>query len=173
MPLYNNTQTRSATLTRPGNIKLKRQVNNISRVRMKGKRMLKAKNIMQSSLITVKQDTPVIEAINILGQNKITGLPVVDDDMTLVGLVSEKDVLSIAYHVLADVAGNAMDAKKIGDIMTKDVVSFRLDDNLADICQCFMNKPFRRVPVLDNGKLVGIISRKDIIAHAFAKLDKE
>jgi len=136
--------------------------------------MLKAKDIMQSSLITAKQDTPVIEAINILGQNKITGLPVVDDDMTLLGLVSEKDVLSIAYHVvLADVVGNAMDTKKIGDIMTKDVVSFRLDDNLADICQCFMNKPFRRAPVLDDGKLVGIISRKDIIAHAFAKLHKE
>ncbi len=135
--------------------------------------MLKAKDIMQSSLITAKQDTPVIEAINILGQNKITGLPVVDDDMTLVGLVSEKDVLSIAYHILAGIVGSTMDTKKIGDIMTKDVVSFRLDDNLADICQCFMNKPFRRVPVLDNGKLVGIISRKDIIAHAFVKLGKE
>ncbi len=135
--------------------------------------MLKAKDIMQSSLITAKQDTPVIEAINILGQNKITGLPVVDDDMTLVGLVSEKDVLSIAYHILAGIVGSTMDTKKIGDIMTKDVVLFRLDDNLADICQCFMNKPFRRVPVLDNGKLVGIISRKDIIAHAFVKLGKE
>ncbi len=173
MPLYNNTQVRRETLTRPGNIKLKWQVDNVNCIRMKGKRMLKAKDIMQSSLITVKLNTPVIEAINILGQNKITGLPVVDDDMTLVGLVSEKDVLGIAYHVLADVVGNAMDAKKIGDIMTKDVVSFRLDDNLADICQCFMNKPFRRVPVLDNGKLVGIISRKDIIAHAFAKLHEE
>ncbi len=135
--------------------------------------MLKARDIMQSSLITVKEDTPVIEAINILGQNKITGLPVVDDDMNLVGLVSEKDVLRIAYQVLAGVVGSGMDTKKIGDIMTKDVVSFRLDDNLADICQCFMNKPFRRVPVLDNGKLVGIISRKDIIAHAFAALDSE
>ena len=173
MPLYNNTQVRSETLTRPGNIKLKWQVNNVSCVRMKGKRMLKAKDIMQSSLITVKQDTSIIEAINILGQNKITGLPVVDDDMTLLGLVSEKDIISIAYHVLADLVGSAMDVKKIGDIMTKDVVSFRLDDNIADICQCFMNKPFRRVPVLDNGKIVGIISRKDIIAHAFAKLGNE
>lgn len=173
MPLYNTTQVRSATLTRPGNIKLKWQVNNVSCVRMKGGKMLKAKDIMQSSLVTAKRDTSVIEAINILGQNKITGLPVVDDDMTLVGLVSEKDVLSIAYHVLAGIVGSTKDAKKIGDIMTKDVVSFRLNDNLADICQCFMNKPFRRVPVLDNGKLVGIISRKDIIAHAFAKLDNE
>ncbi|RKY09805.1 MAG: inosine-5-monophosphate dehydrogenase [Planctomycetota bacterium] len=135
--------------------------------------MLKAKDIMQSSLITVKEDTTVIEAINILGQNKITGLPVVDDDMNLLGLVSEKDVLSIAYRVLAGLVGDTMDAKKIGDIMTKDVVSFRLDDNLADICQCFMNNPFRRVPVLRNGKLFGIISRKDIIAHAFAALGNE
>ena len=75
--------------------------------------------------------------------------------------------------MLALFCPQAMDSKKIGDIMTKDVISFRLDDNLADICQCFMNKPFRRVPVLDNGKLVGIISRKDIITHAFAALDNE
>jgi predicted transcriptional regulator len=81
--------------------------------------------------------------------------------------------MSIAYHILAGIVGSTTDTKKIGDIMTKDVVSFRLDDNLADICQCFMNKPFRRVPVLDNGKIVGIISRKDIIAHAFAALDNE
>ena len=134
--------------------------------------MLKAKDIMQSSLITVKQDTPVIEAINILGQNKITGLPVVDDDMNLVGLVSEKDVLGIAYRLLADIVGSTMDTQNVGDIMTKDVISFCIDDNLADICQCFINKPFRRVPVIDNGKIVGIISRKDIIAHAFEKLTK-
>ena len=173
MPLYNNTQARLETLTRPGNIKLKRQVNNVSCVKMKGEKMLKAKEIMQSNLITAKQDAPVLEVINLLAQNEITGLPVVDDDMTLVGLVSEKDVLGIAYRVLADVIGNAMDVKKIGDIMTKDVVSFSPNDNLDDICQCFMNKPFRRVPVLDNGKVVGIISRKDIIAHAFAKLGQE
>ena len=135
--------------------------------------MLKAKEIMQSNVITAKQDAPVLEVINLLAQNEITGLPVVDDDMTLVGLVSEKDVLSIAYHVLADVIGDAMDSRKISDIMTEDVVSFSPDDHLADICQCFMNKPFRRVPVLDNGKVVGIISRKDIIVHASAKLDKE
>ncbi len=131
--------------------------------------MIKAKDIMQTNLITAKHDTPAFEVINILGQNNITGLPVVDDDMALVGLVSEKDVLSIAYHILTDSIGHDMDSKNIGDIMTKDVVSFRPDDNLADICQCFMNKPFRRIPVVDNGKLVGIISRKDIIFRSFAK----
>jgi len=134
--------------------------------------MLEVKDVMQTNLITVKEDTPILEAINILGQNKITGLPVVDDDMTLLGIVSEKDILSIAYRVLADSIGNEMDSKNIGDIMTKEVVSFRIEDNLADICQCFMSRPFRRVPILDNGKLVGLISRKDIITKAFSKIDK-
>ena len=131
--------------------------------------MIKASDIMQTNLITVKQDTPAPEAINILGQKGITGLPVVDDDMTLIGLVSEKDVLNMAYRIMTDTIGDPIMSQTVGDIMTKEIVSFRPDDSLADVCQCFMNRPFRRVPVVDDGKLVGLISRKDIISHSFSK----
>ena len=134
--------------------------------------MIKASDIMQTNLITVTQDTPAPEAINILGQNSITGLPVVDDDMTLIGLVSEKDVLNMAYRIMTDTIGDPIMSQTVGDIMTKEIVSFRPDDSLADVCQCFMNRPFRRVPVVDNGKLVGLISRKDIISHSFTKNKK-
>jgi len=135
--------------------------------------MYKAEDVMQSNLITVTEDTEIVEAITVLAKNGITGLPVVDNDLKLVGLVSEKDVLSIAYRIIADAPGALSSHKTVADIMTRDVVSFRKDDTLADVCQCFMDKPFRRVPVTDDGKLVGLISRKEIIIHSFIKMTAE
>ena len=52
-------------------------------------------------------------------------------------------------------------------VIAKELVTFSPDDNLADICQCFLDRSIRRVPVVDEGKLVGVISRKDIITLAF------
>lgn len=132
--------------------------------------MIKAKDIMQTALITITEETFVHDAINILAEKKITGLPVVDADGRLVGIVSEKDILMMAYREITDTCDEATKAKKATDVMTPKVISFRPDDNLADICQCFMNNPFRRVPITDDdGKLVGLISRKDIVSFAFKK----
>ena len=131
--------------------------------------MLKAKDIMQTDLITVTEQTPVHEVIDLLAEKKIAGLPVVNGRGRLVGIVSEKDILIMAYHKITDTGDEAVNSGKIGNVMTSDVVSFRPDDNLADICQCFMNSPFRRVPVIDDGTLVGLISRKDIVSFAFNK----
>ena len=120
--------------------------------------MLKAKDIMSTDLITVKSQTPVYEAIQELIDNNITGLPVVDDDMTVVGVISEKDMLKLLYDMEED-------GGTVADYMTETAVSFDPEDNLLDICNCFMKNPFRRVPILSDGKLAGIISRADIIEY--------
>jgi CBS domain-containing protein len=130
--------------------------------------MIKAKDIMQTNLITVNEQTCVYEAVDILTEKKITGLPVVNDQGGLVGIISEKDILLMAYHKIVGTCDEAMNSRKITDVMTSEVVSFRSEDNLADVCQCFMDYPFRRVPILDDdGKLVGLISRKDVVSFAF------
>jgi CBS domain-containing protein len=124
---------------------------------------------MQTNLITVTEQTPIHEVIDVLAENKITGVPVVDGHDRLVGIISEKDILIMAYHKITDTCDEAMNSRKISNVMTSEVVSFGPESNLADICQCFMNSPFRRVPVLDDGRLVGLISRKDIVSFAFSK----
>ena len=120
--------------------------------------MLKAKDIMKTDLVTVKSQTPIYEAIRELTDNNITGLPVVDEDMTVVGVISEKDMLKMLYDL-------EKDGGTVADYMTKTAVSFDPEDNLLDICNCFMKNPFRRVPILSDGKLAGIISRADIIEY--------
>jgi len=61
--------------------------------------MFKVKEIMKTDLLTVKRKTEIYEAINILVENNITGLPVVNDDMTAAGIISEKDVLKLLYDM--------------------------------------------------------------------------
>ncbi|MBW8036025.1 MAG: CBS domain-containing protein [Planctomycetes bacterium] len=120
--------------------------------------MFKAETIMKTDLITAQRQDPIYEAIRTLVDNNITGLPVVDDDMNLVGVITEKDVLSLLYD-------NRDESGKVEDFMTEKVISFDPGDSLIDIADSFINNHFRRVPIVTNGKLVGIISRKDIIAY--------
>lgn len=129
--------------------------------------MLEAKTVMKTSLITVKRDTPIYDAIDLLSKNKITGLPVVNDDMTIAGIISEKDVLSLLDELdnllMIDDLKNS--TATVDDFMTKEVVSFDEDDDMFDVCDCLIENNFRRVPVTSKGKLVGIITRGDIVAY--------
>ena len=118
--------------------------------------IFKAKAIMTTDVAYVKKQTPIYEAIGILVEKNITGLPVVNDDMTLAGIITEKDVLRLLYDV-EDKPG------KVEDFMTKGIVSFNQDDSVIYIAECFIKNNFRRVTITSEGKLAGIISRKDII----------
>jgi CBS domain-containing protein len=120
--------------------------------------MLAAKAIMNRHVITVPESEDIYEAIRIMVLNNITGLPVLRDDGTLAGIISEKDVLRLLYNI-EDKPGT------VARYMTTDVVCFDQEDSLHDIAESFVKNNFRRVPILSQGKLVGIISRKDIIRH--------
>lgn len=120
--------------------------------------MFKAKTVMVTHIISVNRQAPIYEAIRTLVGKNITGLPVVNDDMTLASVISEKDVLKLLYDV-KDKPG------KVEDFMTEEVFSFDQEDSLIDIAECCIKNNFRRVPITSEGKLVGIISRKDIIKY--------
>jgi CBS domain-containing protein len=122
--------------------------------------MLKIKDVMTKSVISVKRETPIYEAMEIMRKKDITGMPVVEDDMTLVGVITEKDVLRLFY------ANEDEKNETVGFFMTRPAVSYRENENLRSVCDFMMINYFRRVPVVSKqGKLVGIISRPDIIDY--------
>lgn len=122
--------------------------------------MLKAKEIMTTDVVSVKRETPIYEAMELLINNEITGMPVVDDDMTLVGVISEKDCLGLFY---ADEDGKD---KTVRHFMTCPAVHYNENDSLKTICDFMMINYFRRVPVTSKkGIVVGILSRPDVIKH--------
>ena len=120
--------------------------------------MLKAKDIMTEDVIAVKKDTPIYEAIELLREKHVTGVPVVKDDMTLIGVLSEKDVINLLYYA----HGNE-EEKIVADFMTQPPVHSDKDESLLNICDCLVVHSFRRVPITSEGKLVGLISRADIV----------
>ncbi len=112
---------------------------------------------MTKDVLVVTPETPVGFAVKILAIRQLSGFPVVDNEKRLLGIISEKDLMGI---LLED---RAAADKTVGDYMTSDVMSFNPEDDAMEICKFLMERPFRRIPIVDNGILVGIVSRADII----------
>ncbi len=122
--------------------------------------MLKAKNIMSTEVVSVTKETPIYEAMSLLISNEITGMPVVDDDMNLVGVITEKDCLRLFY------ADEDEKDKTVRYFMTQPAIHYNENDSLQTICDFMMINYFRRIPVTTKkGKVVGILSRPDVIRH--------
>ncbi|MHC4638542.1 MAG: CBS domain-containing protein [Planctomycetota bacterium] len=119
--------------------------------------MQKAKDLMTKKVIHVKKDTPILDAVEFLVKRNITGIPVVEEDMSLIGILSEKDVLRLFSE------DDDSENLTVNEFMTQPAVFFDENESIDDICECLLQNYFRRVPVTSNGKLVGILSRRDII----------
>ena len=121
--------------------------------------MFEVRSVMTMDVIAVGRNATVTEAMELLRKHNVTGLPVVNEDGTVAGIISEKDVLEF-LHDIDDITYT------VEDFMTRDVVTSNEDANLIDICDLLLKKHFRRVPIVDaEGRLVGIVTRKDIIQY--------
>jgi len=125
--------------------------------------MSEISDLMSTKLMTVTKKTSLVDAIDIIVKYNITGIPVVDKKNHIVGIISEKDMLSLSFRLQNQEYSSSDSSLTVGDVMTTDVVSYDKDDSLADVCKCLMTSSFRRVPITSNGTLVGLISRKDIL----------
>jgi CBS domain-containing protein len=108
-------------------------------------------------VMCIKKDTSVIDAIKLMSEKNITGIPVVEDDMTLLGIISEQDVLRLLHTFQEE------NNKTVNDFMTQPAIHFDENESLMDVCQCLKDNSIRRVPVTSKGKVVGVISRSDIL----------
>lgn len=128
--------------------------------------MLEAKEIMTKQVICIRKETPIFEALKLMATNNITGIPVVEEDMTLVGMLSEQDVLRL-FHTYEDEKD-----RTVNDFMTQPAIHFEEDELLLDVCYCLRDNSIRRVPVTSNGKVTGVISRSDILKCIIQLSDK-
>lgn len=110
-----------------------------------------ARDIMTREVVTVTPDTPVEELAKVLTDRRISGVPVVDEAGNVVGIATEADILAKGR------------VGKVADIMTREVISVCEDTPIDEIARVLADKGIKRVPVLREGKLVGIVSRADIV----------
>lgn len=116
--------------------------------------------IMTRDVVVVEQTADIYDAIRMMSDGNITGLPVVDGDGKLVGVVTERDVMGRLLNKQSTQG-------RVQDCMTTDVVSLDINDSLLDVISTLVERGFRRVPIVSEGKLSGIISRSDIISYLF------
>ena len=105
---------------------------------------------MTTNVVSVQDDSTVEDAARLLTGHHISGLPVVNAAGALVGLVTELDLISKS-------------GRTVGDIMSRSVISVSADTEVEEVAHLLTNQRIRRVPVLDGDKLVGIVSRSDLV----------
>ena len=119
--------------------------------------MIEAKDVMTRDVICIHKDTPIFQAIDLMVKNNVTGIPVVENDKTLIGILSEQDVLRL-FHTYEDERD-----RTVNDFMTQPAIHFEENEYVLDICYCLRDNAIRRVPVTSNGKVIGVISRSDFL----------
>lgn len=123
------------------------------------------KDYMARTLVTFKPETNVLDAVHDLVRHRIAGAPVVDDAGNIVGMLSELDCMKVALHAgyHGDYGGS------VSDFMSTDVKTVNAEMSIVDLAQLFVDSRYRRFPVTQQNRLVGQISRRDVL-RALASL---
>ena len=149
---------------------------------------MKAKDVMTSPVVSVEPDAPVLQAVRIMLQRHISGLPVVGKDGRLVGIVTEGDLLRRAEtgtqrrrpRWLEFLVGPGRMAdeytrshgRKVEEIMTAEPLTVTEDTSLEEVVKVMEKRRIKRLPVLRDNKVVGIVSRANLL-HALAGVARE
>ncbi|MGY1679930.1 CBS domain-containing protein [Geodermatophilus sp. SYSU D01176] len=140
---------------------------------------MQARDVMTREVVTVGPETPAKYAAEVMAEHGFAALPVVDDDGQLVGIVAEADVLrdrmppDPRLHLRRDDgAEDRAVSLLVCGVMTSDVRCVEPVADVADVARVFVDERLRSVPVVDGGRLVGIVSRRDLL-RALVRPDEE
>jgi CBS-domain-containing membrane protein len=145
-------------------------------------RSIFVRDVMTKNVIKIKEDADINEVTTLLSENRISGLPVVDGEDHVVGMITEADVLTMAgmnkrhafkdviRHLLGEPLTGPKQSKRLRDVMTSPVITTGPEADIRDIASTFDEKRIKRLPVVDEqGRLIGVISRADIVRAIGAK----
>jgi CBS domain-containing protein len=144
--------------------------------------MLKVKDIMTKELITVSPDTGIVQATKLLLENRINGIPVTDETGKLVGILCQSDLIAQqkklpipSFFTFLDGLITLTSMKQIekqvqkiaaitvGQAMTPNPVTVQTDTDIEKVAALMVDKNFHTIPVVDEGKLVGVVGKEDIL----------
>lgn len=144
--------------------------------------MLTARDLMTRDVITIKKDASIEELAKLFVERKVNGVPVVDDAAKVIGIVTEGDLIEqnknlhiptviTLFDAVIFLEGNKkfeaemkkLAATKVEDIYSANVITVTPDETLAQITSIMANESIHTLPVLEDGKLVGVIGKLDVI----------
>lgn len=140
------------------------------------------KEIMNTNVRTARLDSSVSDVAIVMCFNKISGMPVIDENRNIIGIISEKDILNGMYPNVSEfmetgrVDFEALEKEyrdlislNVADLMTKNVLTVTPEDPILRAVSVMCLNRIRRIPVADNGKLCGIVSMGDVHKAIFQK----
>jgi len=120
---------------------------------------IRVRHFMVTKPVVFTRDTDLLDAIRVLLDRRISGAPVVDERGNLIGVLTERDFLKAAL-----VAGyHGESGGCVGDYMSSDVEAVNADDSLLDVAMRFIETKYRRYPVIEDNRVVGLVSRRDVL----------
>ncbi len=148
---------------------------------------LRARDVMTSPAVTVRPETPLVEAARIMARRRISGLPVVDEGGRLVGIVSEADLLIkeagpgglplLAFHPQGPPPEirpllRRYEGRVVAEVMTREVITAHEDTPLHQLAALMARNDVNRIPIVRGGRVVGIVTRNDVL-KVFLATDEE
>lgn len=124
---------------------------------------MRARDIMTRPAVCVRPETPVGEVAGILAEHGFTAVPVVDAEHRLVGLVSEADLIRERFGLHAPDAGHTEPRMTAGEVMTAPVEFVRPETSLSALAKCMITGRRRSVPVVEGQRVVGVVTRRDVV----------
>ena len=144
--------------------------------------MASAKELMNTDVYSIQADMKVIELLELFEEKKVSGVPVVDQENLLVGIITIGDVLgrihkplpffdAMIYIAVLDteaiIKGEIYDVleKPVSELMTRKVITVTEDTGFADIAKLLSKYKFKKLPVVDKKKLIGVVSRGEVVRY--------
>lgn len=150
----------------------------------------RVRDIMRSNVYTIKEDQKISDLLNFFVENDISGAPVTGKDDTLTGIITPIDVFeqiheypsyidAMTYMVAIDCEGLAdsnienLLSRPIKELMTKNVITVEADSSILKAAKIFSKKKFKKIPVIENNRLVGILTHRDMINYLVSSFLKK
>ena len=116
----------------------------------------KVSEIMTQGVVSVKPDMRLTEAIKVMLEHNVSAVPVVDAQQDLLGIITEYDIMNFAF------SGHAAETT-VAEVMIRDVVTFTPDTDVETLVNFCAKRRMHRMPIVEGKKVVGMVSRRDIL----------
>jgi CBS domain-containing protein len=114
-------------------------------------------SIMEEDVITLHRGDSIDDAIKMMLRGNVSGFPIVNDDGKVIGIVSERDFVSLVANIIT--------GKSVADFMSRDVVTVRPDTKVEDAARVMISNDFRRIPIVHEGVMTGVVTMSDIVNY--------
>lgn len=132
---------------------------------------LTVRDVMTPRVYRVSPDAPVREVLDLVAQHRLRAVPVVDDDRGVLGIVTDRDLLRFFLPLVQKTTGEtpaSLKDTRVREVMTRSVICVSEDQALAEVMSIMVTKDLERLPVVNEGRLTGFLTRGDILRKLFA-----